>query len=127
MAGLAVNAGKEMTVYPFFQCCKALADYRQGSWKDAAYWATNAAVNPYPYSRGEAWAILAMSQFRLGQTSEARGTLARCALLIEKQIPAYGHDLGGDWRDWIVLHALLTEAQALINAPATSVGASTRK
>jgi eukaryotic-like serine/threonine-protein kinase len=127
MAGLAVNAGKEMTVYPFFQCCKALADYRQGHWNDAVYWATNAAVNPYAYSRGEAWAILAMSDYRLGQTNDARSMLAQCALLIEKQIPTLGHDLGPDWRDWIVLHALLKEAEELINAPSTSAGASTRK
>ena len=114
MADLAVNTGKAMAAYPFFQCCKALAEYRQGHWSESVYWATNAAQNPFPYSRGEAWLILAMSEYRLGRTNDARADVAQCELLVEKQLPQLGHDLGGDWRDWIVVHALLKEAQGLI-------------
>jgi len=120
MAETAVTAGKGMNVYPFFQCCKALAEYRQGHWSEAISLATNAAQNSWPYSRGEAWAILAMSEYRLNQVADARADVARCEELVQKQMPQLGRALGYDWRDWIIVHALLAEAEGLIEGRKSS-------
>jgi serine/threonine protein kinase len=114
MAETAVTAGKGMSVYPLFQCCKALAEYRQGHWSEAISLATNASQNSWPYSRGESLAVLAMSEYRLNQVAAARADLARCEQLVKEQTPRFGEVLGFDWRDWIIVHALLTEARDLI-------------
>jgi len=115
MAELAVTKGQLQPAYTFFQCCKALAEYRQGRFEGAVKWAQVAASNPFPYSQAEAFAVLSMSQYKLNQVAAARTNLANCNKVVITQLPAPGtRDLGGDWRDWIIAHALLTEAQNLI-------------
>ncbi|HTA29213.1 MAG TPA: serine/threonine-protein kinase, partial [Candidatus Cybelea sp.] len=116
MAETAVTAGKGMGVYPLFQCCKALAEYRQGHWPEAISLATNAVQNSWPYSRSESWAILAMSEYRLNQMAAARADLARCEQVVQDQMPRFGDVLGYDWRDWIIAHSLLAEARNLIQS-----------
>jgi len=96
-------------------------EYRQGHWSEAINWATKAAENPFPYSRAEAWAILAMSEYRLNQVPDARADVARCAQLVQEQMPRVGGVLGYDWRDWIIVHALLAEAQGLIENQKSSL------
>jgi hypothetical protein len=60
LADLAVTQGKSYAAYPFFQCCKALAEYRQGHFEEAAKWAQASSMMPFPYSQAEAFAILSM-------------------------------------------------------------------
>lgn len=115
MAEFAVSKGELEPAYTFFQCCKALAEYRQGHFDGAVKWAQHAAMNPFPYSRAEAYAILAMGQYRLDEVTDARITLAKCENVVRGQLPALRtRDLGGDWRDWIIAHALLDEAHKLL-------------
>jgi len=114
MVDTAVTAGKGMNVYPLFQCCKALAEYRQGHWSEAISLATKAAQESWPYSHGESLAVRAMSEYRLNQVADARADLARCEQVVQNQMPRFGDVLGFDWRDWIIVHALLAEAQGLI-------------
>jgi serine/threonine protein kinase len=118
MSETAVTAGKGMNVYRLFQCCKALAEYRQGHWSEAISLATEAAQESWPYSQGESLAILAMSEYRLNQVADASADLARCEQVVREQTPRFGGVLGYDWRDWIIVHALLTEARALIEGQA---------
>ncbi len=113
MAETAVTAGKGMSVYPLFQCCKALAEYRQGHWSEAISLATDASQNSWPYSRAESLAVMAMSEYRLNQVADARADLTRCEQIVNEQMPRFGGVLGFDWRDWIIVHALLAEAQDL--------------
>src|SRR5262249_2871977 len=49
---------------PYFQCCKALAELRQGRFGAAIAWAQKATEGTNPYSKAEAEAILAMSQYK---------------------------------------------------------------
>jgi serine/threonine protein kinase len=114
MAETAVTAGKGMGIYPLFQCCKALAEYRQGHWPEAISLASNAVQNSWPYSQSESWAILAMSEYHLHQVAASRADLARCEQVVQDQMPRFGDVLGYDWRDWIIAHALLAEARNLI-------------
>jgi len=125
MAEFAVSQGQKEVGYTFFEICKALAEYRQGHNDEAVKWSQLASVNPYPYSQAEAYAILAMSQYQLGQETEARAVLAKCEDDIQRRLPKVGsRDLGQDWKDWIIGHALFTEATNLIGRPATELKSS---
>jgi tetratricopeptide (TPR) repeat protein len=116
LADLAVTKGQALRVYPFFQCCKALAEYREGHFEEAEKWAQSAATVLYPYSEAEAFAVLSMAQYKL-KDKDARASLAKCEDIIRTQFPVAGvSDLEENWRDWIIGHALLTEATNLIRS-----------
>jgi hypothetical protein len=115
MAEFAVTKGAGASTAPFYQCCKALAEYRQGHFEGAAEWAERAAKTPFPYSQAEAYAILAMSRYRLKQIVNARAALVNGDTVVAEHLPKLGPQrLGLDWRDWIIVHALLDEAHGLI-------------
>ena len=49
---------------------------------------------------------------------------AKGAEIAETKLPKLDSgDLGDDWKDWIVAHALLSEAKALIEGPSAPVAA----
>jgi hypothetical protein len=51
----------------------------------------------------------------LGQTNEAHAALARLEKIVQEKLAAPGSsDLGSDWKDWIIAHALLDESRSLI-------------
>jgi len=119
LAEFAVTAGKAEAALPFFQLCKALAEFRQGRHASATEWARKAGETSFPHAAAEAYAVLAMAQFRLDQPEAARAALAKGAAIFETQLPKLeSGDLGGDWRDWIIARALLAEARTLINGEA---------
>jgi hypothetical protein len=121
MADFAVSAGKSYAAYSLFEVCKALAEYRQGHFGTAAQWAEKATANDFPYSKTEAFAIMAMAQFKVGRTDDARAALASAVKIARESMPQLERgDLGGDWRDWIISHALLKEAAGLVNASTLS-------
>jgi len=69
-----------------------------------------------PHCQAEAAAIMAMSQFKLSQKDKAQSALADCNKIIEEKLKKLEKgDLGGDWRDWIIAHALQSEAKNLID------------
>jgi hypothetical protein len=106
---------------PFFQCCKALAEYRLGNWEGATNWANRAAANSSPYARGEANAILAMAQFQLKHVEDARDALNKCTEVVRTELPKFtDKDLGGDGRDLIIAHALQSEAKQMIDSEPSS-------
>jgi hypothetical protein len=63
---------------------------------------------------------MAMSQFRLNQVDAARTTLADCNQVIEKLPKLESGDVGDSWRDWIIAHALQSEAKRMIDCEAAS-------
>ena len=77
--------------------------------------------DPFPYTQAEGSAILAMAQFRMGRGEEARVALARLEKVVQETLPAPGsRDLGFDWKDWIIAHALLDEARSLIEGSSST-------
>ncbi len=119
LADFAVANGKGYASYSLFQCCKALAEYRQDHFAEAAKWADAAAKQPFEFSKAEAFAILTMAQYKLGNTGEAHAALTECDKVIEGKLPKLGTGgLGGDWRDWIIAHALQSEAKRIIEGEA---------
>ena len=115
LAETAVTLGKGETPFTFYLCSKALADYRQGKFPEAVARTSVILKDPFPYTQAEGSAVLAMAQFRLGQTNEAHAALAKLEKTVQEKLPAPGsRDLGSDWKDWIIAHALLDEARSLI-------------
>jgi serine/threonine-protein kinase len=116
MADFAVSAGKSYAAHSLFEVCKALAEYRQGHLGEAVQWAGKASANPFPYSQAEAYSIMAMAQCKLRQAEGARASLVRAEKLARESMPQLDSgDLGGDWRDWVIAHALLKEATGMMN------------
>jgi serine/threonine protein kinase len=99
-----------------FQYTKGLAEYRQGNSANAVEWLQQSILttsNIYPYV--EAYAVLAMAQYRLHQTAQATATFARGVELQKKESPRLEDgDLTGDWRAWVRGQVLMKEARALI-------------
>ena len=59
--------------------------------------------------------VLAMAQYRMQQTDEARAALAKGVEIERTKLPKLeSGDLGDGYLDWIIAHVLLREAQALI-------------
>jgi hypothetical protein len=117
-AATAMAGGQKDPALHFFQCGKALAEYRAGHWEAALDWAQRAAEAPSPYARAEAYAILAMAQHGSKQTEASRRSLQKCAEIVQTNFPKLeAGELGRNWRDWIIAHALLNEAKSQINGP----------
>lgn len=122
MANTAVTVGSGYAELPFFEVCKALAEYREGHFDEAIVWAQKTLQNPNsnsrnfsPYSQGEAYAVIAMAKYQLNLVEGARTAMAKLSEIVESQLPRIeGGDLGVNWRDWIIVDALRKEARSLI-------------
>ena len=75
------------------------------------------------YRTVQAHMTLAMAQHQLRQTEEAQGTLAKGLEIANARFPKPGsHSLDEQWHDWIIAHALMREARALIEGGAKTDG-----
>ncbi len=126
LAEVAVTVGTNNDYLPYFQFAKGLADYRQGRFATAADWMRKSIDNPFfgdGHSRYvQAHMVLAMAQWQLKQQVEARTTLIKGIEIEQTKLPRLeSGDLGTGWywRDWIIAHALITEAKALIEGRST--------
>ncbi len=123
LAETAVARGKGEVPYTFYLCTKALSDYRLARFQEAVERTSAIFKDPFPYTQAEGSAVLAMAQFRLGRMEEARAALAKLEKVLRDDVPPpRSRDLGHDWKDWIIAHALLDEASTLIEGqtPANS-------
>jgi tetratricopeptide (TPR) repeat protein len=98
----------------YFQPCKALSEYRQGSFPEAVEWAEKALKNSAVFARAKGCAVLAMAQWRLGLKDAARATLSEGNKLAQDISSNQAVDLGDGWLDWLVARILLNEATELI-------------
>ncbi len=123
MLASAEHAGLEEKSARWFRCSKALLDYRLARYAQAIEWAQKALEGGRPDGQGMAYAILSMSHHRLGQEQEARAALAAATELALHQLPLRGsEDLGAEWRRWIFVQALMSEAKSMLEAgPASEV------
>ncbi len=123
LADVAITRGTNLSALPYFQFCKALAEFRLGHCEEAVNWAGRAIEGPFVPPRACAGAVMAMSQFKLNQFDNARTTLSNCNRLIKERLPEAGHDLGSEWREWIIATSLQSEAKRMIEG---DPGAATR-
>ena len=118
MADTAVAEGQHSEFLTYFQFCKGLAEYRQGRFASAADWMGTVLTNREGalVLQTEAYTVLAMSRSQSNQVEQARAALAK-GTEIEQQLPKLDSgDIADGWVDWIIAHALMREAKALIEA-----------
>jgi len=115
MADLAASRGSKEGTASYFHFCKGLAEFRLGHYEEAASCARLAAEGSFAQPKACAAAILAMSQFRMGQMDDARAALSECNKIIEEQMPKPERELGHEWRDWTIAQVLQSEAKRLID------------
>jgi tetratricopeptide (TPR) repeat protein len=116
MADTAATGG-----HPYELFCKGLTQYRLGRFASAAEWMNEVLThhNRNPVRDVEAYMVLAMAQHRSKQADEANAALARGVDIAESKLPKLDSgDLGDGWIDWIIAHALIREAKALIEGQA---------
>jgi serine/threonine protein kinase/Flp pilus assembly protein TadD len=120
MADTAIAAGSNNKPWPYFQFAKGFAEYRQGRFESAAEWSEKVtAVQWDLYRTVEAYMVLAMAQQQLGKTNEARTALAQGREIADTRFPKAGKgSLSEQWNDWIIAHALMREAKALMEPEA---------
>ena len=57
-----------------------------------------------------------MAQFQLKHVDGAHDALKKCTEIVGMELPKFtDKDLGGDWRDLIIAHALQSEAKQLFD------------
>jgi len=96
---------------------KALADYRAGMLLSAVEGLKRFAPKPEGGSHDvTGFALLAMTQHRLGQVKEAREALANAQAILAKKMPdpAKGQPFGDDWHEWAHSRTLCREAEQLL-------------
>ncbi len=113
LADKAVTLAKDSGELPNSEACKALSAYRLGRYAEAVAWADKSLTPPSTYAQANAYAILAMSQWRLGAKEEARTALAKGDALMTPNQP---DDPSGTWVPWLFARILLDEAAHLLQA-----------
>jgi tetratricopeptide (TPR) repeat protein len=105
---------------PYFQVCKALAEYRLGHFNAAAEWAKKSVDSRRKEAQGHAYGVLAMAYWQLGRKDEARAMFANGEKLAPPVMPArVVQDTKDAWLAWLFARIQLDEAGALIE-PASS-------
>jgi hypothetical protein len=97
----------------------ALMEYRSGNFKNAAGWCRQSLNYPEHIAPRTATAqiILAMSDQKLGNVTEARAQLQEARETVENKFKSeldQGSPLQGFWFDWVFARILLKEATTLI-------------
>ncbi|MEX2141787.1 MAG: protein kinase [Pirellulales bacterium] len=127
LAENAVTAGNN-AYQPYYQFAKGLAEYRQGRFASAAEWTRKSIDDPF-YGHGhsryvQSYMVLAMAQHQLNEHEEARAAFAKGKEIEQTKLPKIDSgDLGSGWywRDWIIAHALMNEAKALIEGQPSAI------
>jgi serine/threonine protein kinase len=120
LADVAVSRGSKAAAASHFKFCKGLAEFRLGHYEEAIKWAGLATAGRSVHPKACAFAVQAMSQFKLSRFDAARTALAECEKIIEEKLPKPEQDLGRDWRDWIIVRALHSEAKRMIEVESSS-------
>ena len=115
LADIAVTCTNDANAIPYFQACKALSEYRQGNFLEAAEWAAKSLNTSQNFAEAKGCAVLAMADWRLGKKTEARTMLAKGNALAPRLSPTNAAaDLGGSWVAWLIARISLDEAGQLI-------------
>jgi Tfp pilus assembly protein PilF len=122
LADMAVTQGSgDEGAMPFFQVCKAMAEYRQGHYAEAAEWAQRSIASPRVEPHGQAYAVLAMAKWRMGEQETARVMLAKGNNVAPQVLPAHDAEAPGQaWVAWVFSRIFLEEAAALFESGKSS-------
>jgi tetratricopeptide (TPR) repeat protein len=126
LADTAVKVGLDGSRYseyrrlsmPYFQFCKGLSEYRQGHFTQSAEWLRKSLQDTSINAQAEAYPVLAMAQWRLGEKDLARAALAEADVSAARLFPGRNND-EGVWFAWIFAKIWLDEAKGLIESGPT--------
>lgn len=124
LADIPVTFGSQDSgAMPYFQVCKALSEYRQGHFTQAADWAQKPLKTTAVYAHGQAYAVLAMADWQLGQKDQARLMLGLGNTVAARIHPVrYDEDPEYAWAAWLFARISLDEATRLIHTGLTANG-----
>lgn len=92
-----------------------MATYRRGLFAESIEWAERTLKGPIVYPKAQAYAILAMAHWELGQKDVARLMLENGKSLIPNILRLHeAVDLGDSWVAWLVARISLDEATAIV-------------
>jgi len=112
MVNTALAAGPAHPFWGYFQFVKGLAEYRQGRFSTAAEWVQKVTADRRDPNRTlAANMVLAMAQYQLKQTEQARATLAQGVEFANANVR---NTQGPQWNDQLSARFFLQEAKALI-------------
>ena len=112
MADQAVTASSTNKAWPYYLFVKGLAEYRQGHFPQAVDWLHKVRIDDgLPARAGQTYAVLAMAEFKSGDTNHARNSLAEGIKIAEARLTR-GERL--EWTDELIAWFLLREAAELI-------------
>ena len=107
LAEIAVALGHGSEYLPWFRLCKALSEYRQGRFTNAADWVNKAlaAVRRLPERDAAAYLVLAMAKLQLQDRSAALLASASAKEIVNGKLSKLdGADLGHQWLDRIIVN-----------------------
>src|SRR5437868_4672657 len=111
-----IGVGYEFSI-SFFRVCKALSEYRLGRFTKAIEWAEKTVASPHLNAHGQAYAVLAMAHWRLGEKEAARSMIAKGEKLAPAQLPPLvAEEPGNAWLAWLFARISLDEANELIGS-----------
>jgi tetratricopeptide (TPR) repeat protein len=116
LADVALTQGvDDEGAMPFFEVCKALAEYRAGNFNEAIGWTQKSTQSKRLDAYGHAYGVLALAYWQLGQKQKARDMLAKGEALVPGIMPQnVAEDPGDTWLAWLYPRITLDEAGALI-------------
>jgi serine/threonine protein kinase/Flp pilus assembly protein TadD len=115
MADVAVAAGPTNSLWPYFQFAKGLAEFRQGHFDNAAKWLQEVTPKDTDVTRTvQAYMVLAMAQYQLKKTDDARATLTTGLKIAAERMPNFK---AMNWNDRLSAHFLMEEAKRVLGQP----------
>jgi hypothetical protein len=126
LAARGVQLGADSSLLPWYLLPQALSQYRSGDWNGAVTSGERALElsreRTEPSRSAALHAILSMSRHRLGQTTDARKSLAEATKLFDENWPRVNEGkLGSSWHNVLIAHLLTREAGTLIEGQAQPV------
>jgi serine/threonine protein kinase/Tfp pilus assembly protein PilF len=120
LADFTVEQGQGSSHLPWFEFCKALAEYRQNDFRSSCLWAAKSVQGPerpdLACLQVAAYAVLSMGHFGAGEVDLAHAALAEALQRAHTNLRSLETgDVGGNWKDWLIAHILLGEARSLID------------
>ncbi len=112
----ALAHGKgDRSAMPFFQLCKALAQYRLGRFDEAVSWAGKSLSGSNRDSHAHASAVMAMAQWKLGDRVQAQAMLEQGNRMSRESSPTrLSNDASEAWLGWMLARISLDEAELMI-------------
>jgi hypothetical protein len=117
LCALMSDSGEGHGADAYFPFCRGLTEYRQGNFTDADKWLRQCveATNSSSELRVSSYMVMAMALRALHQNEPAREAFSAGKELAQKKLKRLETgEVGYEWIDWLIAHALMREAQALI-------------